>query len=160
MAVLGLLSTLLELKTLVLLSIIILVAIYIRSHFQNRHHLPLPPQPPGYPILGNTLEFIPAAQRGQMHLLLQKWAKENGEIMRVKVGPTTNYYLNSDRAVKALMDKSSAQTSERPRWIVSNELLCNRWNVLLLNASDPRWKVSFLRGRWGTMGGFGTDADG
>lgn len=43
---------------------------------------------------------------------------------------------------QALFDKSSAQTSERPRWIVSNEQLCNKWNVLLLPASDARWKVS------------------
>ncbi|KAL2283456.1 hypothetical protein FJTKL_09802 [Diaporthe vaccinii] len=53
----------------------------------------------------------------------------------------TSYYLNSDQAVKALFDKSSAETSERPRWIVSNEQLCNKWNVLLLPASDARWKL-------------------
>ncbi|KAH8742573.1 cytochrome P450, partial [Diaporthe sp. PMI_573] len=41
----------------------------------------------------------------------------------------------------ALFDKSSAQTSERPRWIVSNEQLCNKWNVLLLPASDASWKL-------------------
>lgn len=80
-----------------------------------------------------------------MHLLLQKWAKDHGEIMRVQIGPVTNYYLNSDKAVKAIMDKASAVTSERPRWIVSNEQLCNQWNVLLLCGSDPRWKVSLPR---------------
>ncbi|KAL5048223.1 hypothetical protein BDW71DRAFT_205760 [Aspergillus fruticulosus] len=41
------------------------------------------------------------------------------------------------------MDPSSAVSSERPRWIVSNELICNRLNVLLLHESDPRWKARF-----------------
>ena len=61
--------------------------------------------------------------------------------MQVKLGPVTEVYLNSDEAVKILFDRASAATFERPRWIVSNELLCNNWNPLLLNASDPRWKV-------------------
>jgi hypothetical protein len=39
------------------------------------------------------------------------------------------------------MDRSSAISSERPRWIVSNELICNQLNVLLLHGIDPRWKV-------------------
>lgn len=121
---------------------VVLVAVrFIHNFISNRNKLPLPPQPAGWPILGNTLEFIPEAKAGRMHTLLQKWAEIHGEVMRVQVGPTTNYYLNSDRAVKAIFDKDSASSSERPRWIVSNELLYNSWNVLLLNASDPRWKL-------------------
>lgn len=135
------------------------------SHVRNRRKLPLPPKPRGLPVLGNTIDFVRAAKKNEIHLLLQKWAEQYGEIMRVQVGPMTSYYLNSDQAVKvsarrhfvvsvedrqtdalsyrqALFDKSSAQTSERPRWIVSNEQLCNKWNVLLLPASDARWKVS------------------
>ncbi|KAH8783605.1 cytochrome P450 [Hyaloscypha finlandica] len=108
---------------------------------RNRGQLPLPPKPKGLPIIGNTIEFVSAAKGNTVHLLLQKWAKEYGEVIRVQIGSVTEYYINSDRAVKALMDKASAQTSQRPRWIVSNELLCNQWNVLLLNASDPRWKL-------------------
>ena len=42
---------------------------------------------------------------------------------------------------QAIFDKSSAFTSERPRWIVSNELMTGKWNVLLLSVSDKRWKV-------------------
>lgn len=133
-----------EPKYLGILAAFIAFLILLQKHSQARSsRLPLPPKPPGWlPILGNTHDFIPAAKKGQMHTLLQKWASECGEIMRVQVGPTTNYYLNSDRAVKAIMDKAAALTSERPRWIVSNEQLCNQWNVLLLNGSDPRWKVS------------------
>ncbi|KAG9737893.1 cytochrome P450, partial [Aureobasidium melanogenum] len=85
-------------------------------------------------------EVIAASKVGQQHLLFQRWAQEHGEIFRVRVGPFTEYFINSDIAVKEIFDKSSVQTAERPRWIVSNEQICNQLNVLLLNASNPRWK--------------------
>ena len=61
--------------------------------------------------------------------------------MQVKLEPVMEVYLNSDEAAGALFDRESTATSERPRWIVSSELVCNSLNPLLLNASDPRWKV-------------------
>ncbi|GME54079.1 cytochrome P450 [Neofusicoccum parvum] len=71
---------------------------------------------------------------------MEKWARQHGEIFRVRSGIVTEYFINSDKAVKAIFDKSSAASSERPRWIIANELFTNQWNVLFLNASDPRWK--------------------
>lgn len=47
-----------------------------------------------------------------------------------------------DRIVKEIFERNQAYTAERPRWIVSNEQICNKLNVLLLNGSSPRWKVS------------------
>lgn len=70
------------------------------SHIKNRRRLPLPPKPRGLPVLGNTIDFVQAAKKNEIHLLLQKWAEQYGEIMRVQVGPMTSYYLNSDQAVK------------------------------------------------------------
>lgn len=51
-------------------------------------------------MIGNTIDFVQAAKKNEIHLLLQDWAEEYGEIMRVQVGPMTSYYLNSDQAVK------------------------------------------------------------
>jgi hypothetical protein len=107
---------------------------------QSSSKLPLPTKPPGVTLLGNLPKFLKALGTNKPHILLAKWTQEYGEILRVQVGPVTEYYLNSDRAVKALFDQKSAQTAERLRWIVSNELLCNKWNPLLLDASDQRWK--------------------
>lgn len=120
-----------------------LIYILIRKYQQHKSdakQLPLPPQPPGSFLTGNLSEVIAASKIGQQHLLFQRWAQEYGEVVRVRVGNLTEYFLNSDLAVKELFDKASAQTAERPRWIVSNEQICNKLNVLLLNASDPRWK--------------------
>jgi hypothetical protein len=66
----------------------------------SKNKLPLPPKPPGVPILGNLPEFIKAAVKGEMHLLLQKWTDEFGEVVRVQLGPITAYYVGSDVAVK------------------------------------------------------------
>lgn len=66
----------------------------------TKNKLPLPPMPPGIPILGNLPEFIKAAAKGEMHLLLQRWTEEYGEILRLNLGPVTAYYVSSDVAVK------------------------------------------------------------
>ena len=112
----------------------------LQQWFQERGKLPLPPKPPGLPLLGNALDVMRSTKAGSQHLLFGKYARELGEIVRVQVGPFTEYFINSDEAVKAIFDKASAATSERPRWIVSNEQICDQKNVLLLNASHPRWK--------------------
>lgn len=101
----------------------------------------LPPSPSGWPLLGNMPDLIKAGSAKKLHILMQDWAKSYGEVYRVRVGPVEQYMLNSDRAVKHLMDRNSALSSARPRWIVAGELLANNWSVLFLSADNPRWKV-------------------
>lgn len=84
----------------ILLFLIGLCIYAVVSRIKNRRRLPLPPKPRGFPVLGNTIDFVQAAKKKEIHLLLQKWAEQYGEIMRVQVGPMTSYYLNSDQAVK------------------------------------------------------------
>ncbi|EKG17443.1 Cytochrome P450, partial [Macrophomina phaseolina MS6] len=119
---------------------VLLFGVFIFQNISRKHELPLPPQPPGWPLLGNTVDMMKAGRNGELHLQLEKWARQYGEICRVRVGLVTEFFINSDKAVKAIFDKSSACTSERPRWIIAKELFSNSWNVLLLNASDSRWK--------------------
>lgn len=89
-------------NSLVFLSVVIVgLCIYVAFyHIKSRRRLPLPPKPRGLPVFGNTIDFVQAAKKNEIHLLLQKWAEQCGEIMRVQVGPMTSYYLNSDQAVK------------------------------------------------------------
>lgn len=70
------------------------------SYIRDRRKLPLPPQPRGLPLVGDTIDFVKAAKNNEIHLLLQQWAEQYGEVMRVQVGPLTSYYMNSDQAVK------------------------------------------------------------
>ncbi|RSL77334.1 hypothetical protein CEP51_009158 [Fusarium floridanum] len=50
------------------------------------------------------------------------------------------HILVIDKAFKALMEKQSANTSGRPRWIVSSEHMANSWDVLVLDSTKPRRK--------------------
>ncbi|USP80423.1 cytochrome P450 [Curvularia clavata] len=125
-----------------LLSITILAFLLfkLQKWFQAKNKIPLPPRPAGLPFLGNMLDILSATKIGQQHLLFTDWARRYGEIVRVEAGPFTEYFINSDSAVKEIFDKQSSATSQRPRWIVSNEQICNEKNVLLLSASHSRWK--------------------
>ncbi|KAK7531585.1 cytochrome P450 [Phyllosticta citribraziliensis] len=104
----------------------------------------LPPTPHGaWPLIGHLPQFISAAKAHRLHLLVEQWIREYGKeegLVRVRVAGVEVVHVGKDEAVKAIFDKASAFTSERPRWIVSNELMTGKWNVLLLSASDKRWK--------------------
>ncbi|KAH6613088.1 cytochrome P450 [Boeremia exigua] len=130
-----------SLPLLALLSALLLLVLNkFRQRFYDIGKLPLPPKPSGLPLLGNAIDVIRSTKASSQHLLFERYARELGEIVQVQVGPFTQYFVNSDEAVKAIFDKASASSSGRPRWIVSNEQICDQKNVLLLSASHPRWK--------------------
>ncbi|KAL3483606.1 cytochrome P450 [Aspergillus germanicus] len=104
----------------------------------SRKQPPLPPGPRGLPFLGSLLAIRSFLVKNEQHHLYRKWGHQYGELMRVKFGPSDAYYLNSPHAVKDVLDKNFAATSDRGRYIFSGELMTNGWQVLLLNASDPR----------------------
>ncbi|RKL26265.1 hypothetical protein BFJ72_g13838 [Fusarium proliferatum] len=108
---------------------------------ETKQLLSLPPSPPCTNIIAGHLPTVLKAAKGhRQHLLFQKWAEEYGEVFFVQLGTIQEYFINSDQAVRAIFDKAAAQTSERPRWIVSNEQICNRLNLLLLSSSEKAWK--------------------
>lgn len=142
-------------STEVILLVLVLASglfLYLRPSTSSK----LPPVVPGYPVIGSLIDVARVGKSGQMHLWMQSHARNLGDVFRLKVGPVTvtlqlhcesfidillqEYFINSDRAVKEILDRGSAQTSERPPWYFSNEYVCNKRNLLLLHASDPRWK--------------------
>ncbi|KAF4835022.1 Cytochrome P450 monooxygenase patH [Colletotrichum tropicale] len=100
----------------------------------------LPPQPPATPVLGHLPELIRENKARTWHLRLDEWARTYGPIFGVRSGYIVDYYINSDVMVKEIFDKKSAQTADRPTWIMSSTILNNDFNVLFLKASDPTWK--------------------
>ena len=128
--------------TLILLSLsLYFVATTISG--SGRYGKPVP-GPRGWPLIGSILDIIKAGQEKRIHLLLEGWAREFGDVVLVRSGPTVEYYVNSRRAAKALMDTNASLSSERPRWVVSNEHICGESNLLYLPAQS-RWKVRFYR---------------
>ncbi|KAI5889194.1 cytochrome P450 [Schizophyllum commune H4-8] len=70
----------------------------------------LPPGPPTSPVLGNILQ-VPTKDVFQR---FTEWAREFGEIFSLKVGPSTIVVLSSPAALRDVLDKQSAYTSDRP----------------------------------------------
>ncbi|KAF9778784.1 hypothetical protein IL306_003260 [Fusarium sp. DS 682] len=108
---------------------------------ESKALLPLPPSPPGGNIItGHLPTVLRAAKEHRQHLLFGEWAEQYGEVYFVQLGVFQEYFINSDQAVRAIFDKAATQSSERPRWIVSSEHICNKLNLLLLSASEKAWK--------------------
>ena len=78
-----------------------------RHRTASKYGLPLPPGPAGLPVVGNAPTIIRESIKGLQHLLMFRWAREYGEIFRVRIGPFEEYFINSDAAVK-VRDYSSA----------------------------------------------------
>ncbi|RDB17682.1 hypothetical protein Hypma_001256 [Hypsizygus marmoreus] len=81
---------------------------------KRRIQLPLPPGPPGDPILGH-FRLIP-----QEHQELQfyEWGKIYGEVIHLNLFGRSFVVLNGVQAAIDLLDKRSANYSDRPRFIV------------------------------------------
>ncbi|KAM0469795.1 hypothetical protein ACHAP7_009826 [Fusarium lateritium] len=129
---------------LALTALALIVSVILRGYKTRQAQkglLPLPPSPPRTSVVTGHLPLVlKAAKENRQHLLFGQWARQYGEIFYVNLGAFQEYFINSDRAVKAIFDKSATQTSERPRWIVSNEHICNGLNPLLVSASEKSWK--------------------
>ena len=71
-----------------------------RQGLKRKGALPLPPGPPGLPVIGNAPTIVRESIKGLQHQLMLSWAREYGEIFRVRIGPFEEYFINSDVAVK------------------------------------------------------------
>ncbi|KAG9011259.1 hypothetical protein FRB94_003267 [Tulasnella sp. JGI-2019a] len=91
----------------------------------------LPPGPPTAPLLGN-LGIFP---KEFAHYKFTEWAREHGEIYSLKVGPATAVVLSSAPAVRELMERRSATTSDRPPNHMVN-VITDCKNLVLARYSD------------------------
>lgn len=75
-----------------------------------------PPGPPTLPLIGN-LHQMP---KGKAHLQFQKWAETYGPVYSLMLGTKVMIVLNSDVAVKDLLDRRSSIYSSRPDMYIAN----------------------------------------
>lgn len=73
--------------------LIVLAVTKIEKVVRERKLLPLPPMPPGFPLVGNLPQLQKAGKTREEHLLFQRWAEEYGPLYRVKIGLFTQYVL-------------------------------------------------------------------
>ncbi|KAJ6094276.1 hypothetical protein N7467_003121 [Penicillium canescens] len=104
--------------------IVPIIYLYLES---RKNHAPEFPSPPGLPLIGNSFQISP-----RPHIQFIQWARQLGEIYRVRLGLADWYILNSPEAVKEILDKQSAVTSSRPPWPVLSDALSGGLRFLFM----------------------------
>jgi hypothetical protein len=87
-----------------------------------------PPGPPTLPIIGN-LHQIPNEGR---HVQFEQWAREYGPVYSLMLGTKVMIVLNSDQAIKDLLDKKGAIYSSRPEAYIAQDVLSGGLRILFM----------------------------
>lgn len=96
------------------------------------------PGPPGLPILGNAHQL-----GSQPHQQITAWAREYGEVYKIRLGWNDWYMVCSPDACKEILDKQSAYTSSRSPQPVAGDTLSGGMRFLFM-PYGPEWRK--LRG--------------
>ncbi|KAF1996676.1 cytochrome P450 [Amniculicola lignicola CBS 123094] len=112
---------------------ILLAAAVVLYIIRKRNARPPPgfvaaPGPEGLPVLGNAHQLGPTP-----HRQIQQWAREYGEVYRIRLGWNDWYMICSPDAVKEIMDKQSVHTSSRAPMPVANEALSGGMRFLFMS---------------------------
>ncbi|KAF1937890.1 cytochrome P450 76C3 [Clathrospora elynae] len=122
--------------TIVLLLLLLLITFVLYTRHKNNlppgtHHAP---GPAGLLVLGN------AHQLGQHPChKITAWAREYGEVYRIRLGWNDWYMICSPEACKEIFDKQSAHTSSRMPLPVASDALSGGLRVVFMRYG-PKWR--------------------
>jgi cytochrome P450 len=85
------------------------------------------PGPKGLPILGNAHQLGP-----HLHRQITQWARQYGEIFKIRLGWNDWYILCSPSAVKEIMDRQSKDSSSRAPMPVASDALSGGLRFLFM----------------------------
>ncbi|KAF8580774.1 cytochrome P450 [Ramaria rubella] len=125
------------------------LSIYNRATARARN-LKLPPGPKGLPVLGN-IHQLPKAKWN----LFLKWKALYGPIFRINILGQNIVVLNTAKAVTDLLERRSRIYSDRPRFVMSGEILSGNV-VLAFLTNGSLWRRS-RRVMHATFGPIGAD---
>lgn len=101
-----------------------------------RHKGPLPPGPPGIPLLGNMFQLDPL----RPHPTYYKWATKYGPIFSVKLGLQRLIVLSSAEVADGLLVTRSKLYSSRPDMHVASGLVSDGQRMVLMS-NNREFKV-------------------
>lgn len=90
-----------------------------------------PPGPPTLPILGN-LHQIPKARR---HIQFEKWARQYGSVYSLMLGTKVMIVLNTEDAIRELVDKRGAIYASRPESFIAQDTISGGLRILWMVCS-------------------------
>ncbi|AEO59410.1 hypothetical protein MYCTH_2307682 [Thermothelomyces thermophilus ATCC 42464] len=114
----------------------VVLLVVVRVLFTRRPPHPLPPGPKPAPLIGNLHQLPKSLQWFQLY----HWSKKYGPIMHLSMGGQPLIILSTHQAAHDLLNKRSARYSDRPRMVMSGELV-TRGMHMLLRQYDERYRL-------------------
>ncbi|KAJ5583990.1 uncharacterized protein N7459_003790 [Penicillium hispanicum] len=87
-------------------------------HTGSASKLPLPPGPPGLPVIGNLLQ----APKGNPWEKYKEWSDKYGPMMTIKNGTAVTIVITSYELVSTLLEKNNSVFSSRPVPVVIDRI--------------------------------------
>ncbi|KAI1784946.1 cytochrome P450 98A3 [Ganoderma leucocontextum] len=112
----------------------VVLVLLARAVYQRKKHPHLPPGPTPLPLVGNILDF-PRTHLGREFAAM---SKKFGDVIHLSVLGQDTVVLGSLKAACDLLDKRSANYSDRPTSIMV-QLVGYDWLTVLMNYG-PRWR--------------------
>jgi len=123
----------------IILQVLVLLILIFVVYFRKRRYRVWKfgrslPMPRGLPLIGNILQL-----GSTPWIPMKEWSEEFGPIYALNLGGKTAVVLNSYKVASEILDKRSAIYSNRPRMIMTGEILCGNIAFPFLSYGD-QWK--------------------
>ncbi|KAK7472246.1 hypothetical protein VKT23_000367 [Stygiomarasmius scandens] len=116
------------------LAIVCTFIVYHLFTDRSRSRFPLPPGPKRLPLIGNLQDLNKIDK--PLWLAYADWAKTFGDVFYLEVFGQPMVVLNSAKAVEDILEKRSANYSDRPPGYMINELMGWAWDFAHMRYSD------------------------
>ncbi|KAK7996650.1 hypothetical protein PG989_004690 [Apiospora arundinis] len=115
---------------------LVLLLLTTKSLWTKTSRLSLPPGPKPLPLIGN-LHQVP---KSLQWLHFYHWSREYGPVMHLSMAGQPLILLSTNQAAQDLLSRRSAQYSDRPRMVMSGELVTKGMHMLL-RQYDAQYKL-------------------
>ncbi|KAH6904898.1 cytochrome P450 [Coprinopsis sp. MPI-PUGE-AT-0042] len=115
----------------------VLLAVVLSSGKQSKGKRP--PGPRGLPLVGNVFQL-----NEDNWLTFTEWKAKYGPIVGINLGGKNTIILNTNKVASDLLDKRASIYSDRPRFIVAQEMMCGGLLLVFTRYGEMRRRPPVL----------------